>query len=143
MGNKSNNAKRVRNDGFYEAVARASKTKVEWKGYVNIPLDEADKRHYFEWCSQGSLLEELREGVLKSGFKLSTDWQADKGAFRSSLYCQNSERAEAGYTISMWAGTAVEAELRLLYVHAVKAEFSWERWIGRKTDFEDWEKFRD
>jgi len=124
-------------------ASRTTQPKIEWRGYINIPLVEADKRHYFQWRGQPDIVDEIKDAVLRDGFKLSVDFQPREAAFRASLYCQNAELPEAGYCLSLYASSPAEAEMRLLYVHAVKARQDWQQWIGRKNRDDDWEQFRD
>lgn len=143
MPDKYDLQKPSRKSSSAKNAPRSTQPKVEWKGYISVPLVENDKRHYFQWCQQTAIVTEVKETTLRDGFKLSTDFQQREGAFRASLYCQNPDYIEAGYSLSMWAGSADEAEMRLLYVHAVKCQGSWERYIGKSPRDDDWENFRD
>jgi len=122
---------------------RQTDTRVEWRGYVNIPLNEADKRHYFAWRTQPDVLTETTHAILRAGFKLSVDFQEREAAYRASLYCQNPGLSEAGYCLSIFASTSDEAVMRLLYVHAVKAQFKWGAWLSPKSKVEDWDEYQD
>lgn len=113
--------------------------RVEWKGYINIPLVEADKRHFQQWKAQPDIVNEAFHTTLADGYKLSVDYQGREDAFRASLYCQNVDFPEAGYCLSIYAGDYWEALIRVLYVHSVKCQGSWERYIGRRSVVEDWD----
>lgn len=115
--------------------------RVEWKGYINVPLLEADKRHYHTWKNAPEVFDEVLVATLESGFKLSVDYQQNEAAYRASLYCQDAKRPEAGYCLSLFAGEPLEAVRRLLYVHAIKCQRSWSHWLDPRAAVDDWDDY--
>lgn len=115
--------------------------RIEWKGYINVPLVEADKRHYHQWKAQEGILDEFLCASLEDGYKLSVDYQPRQDAYRASLYCQNPIKAEAGYCLSIFASSWYEALARIVYIHAVKCQFSWEKFLDPRKQVDDWDDY--
>lgn len=115
--------------------------RVEWKGYINVPLVEADKRHFHQWRAQPSIVEETLQAALRDGYKLSVDWQQRENAFRASLYCQNAEFNEAGYCLSIFASEWWKAVCQLLYIHVVKCNADWTPFIRHTRQADDWDDY--
>lgn len=141
MGRDPQGTSQRRSAGTRKVAGYGDKTRVEWKGYISVPLHESDKRHYHQWKNAPEVYDEVLVATLQSGFKLSVDYQLNEGSFRASLYCQDAKRVEAGYCLSFFAAEPFEAVRRLLYVHAVKCQRSWEKYIDAKRPVDDWDDY--
>lgn len=111
---------------------------VAFKGYVNVSLTEAEKRRFVAWLNDRDLYANALVAAIRSGHKLSIDFQAREDAFRASLYCQNANLPQAGYCLSIFASEHGRAIEKLLYIHAEVLGGDWSKHLKRSLVDDSW-----
>lgn len=112
--------------------------KVEWKGYINVTLTEAQKRSYVAWINDPDIFSNALELALRDGYKLSVDYQLRENAYRASFYCQNADLPEAGFCLSVFAREYGTALNKLVYIHSGILASDWSNHLKAQLVDESW-----
>lgn len=108
-----------------EGHVGSAKERVPFKGYVNVTITQEMKLELKELLERGYNLEERLEDVILDGYRLGVTFDHYHQSFAASLYCQNKDNGNAGWTLAARAGNARAAIVRLLYLHLVHYEGEW------------------
>lgn len=98
----------------------SSKNPRDWQQYdfVNITLTESDKAKFAEWQGkQGSKVYDQLDGLIQSGYKLSSSYDEANKCNIVSLTCREIGDVNYGYVLSSRAGNIWDALALTLYKH--------------------------
>lgn len=115
-----------------------SRAKVEFKGYVNYPVNKQVAEDFRMWFDQQShILEMVMEFALKDQLKFSVGEDTYHEAYTASYMCQDRSNPACGCVLTAWSKDMYEAVALLVYKHYVLAGRQWHfEAQGRSTDFE-------
>lgn len=99
--------------------------KVDFRGYVNLTLNDTDKRLFDEWLSNVEAVAGGINTVIEGGYRLSVSFDKRHDCFTGSLYCQVPGEANAGYSLSIKGGDVFTAIQRVFFVHLVVLGGQW------------------
>lgn len=106
------------------------KPKVEWLGYLNVNLTDAQDKDFDIWSKKQKLQLSDFDIILNNGYKLSLNWDHFHSGVSASLFANDSKLPRAGYTLTAWDTNAEGALLLLFYKHYIICEEDWERFAG-------------
>jgi hypothetical protein len=106
---------------------RANKWDGKWIGFMDIPLTAELKEQVRSWDADGMTPEEQAEYFVRSGYKLTANWNEKNQAILVSVTGQAGAGKNAGYTLSAHAKTFVQALHVLLFKHVVLSEEDWHK----------------
>lgn len=105
--------------------------KVEWKGYLNVNLDDAEAAAFEAWETERVFGISDVAILVDNGYKFTLAWDAFHSGFTASLYSSLPILAWPGYTLTAWAGSAEDAMRLLFFKHYIICEEDWERFTGK------------
>jgi len=103
------------------------KSKIEWKGYLNVNLGSEDEVLFDQWEVDRVFSLADVATLVDNGYKFSLNWDDFHDGFVAGLYSGNSKLAWTGWTLTAWAETVEECMRLLFYKHYVMCEEDWER----------------
>lgn len=89
-----------------------------FRGYINVPLSDEQKRNHDEWAASASMWERFSDEVA-SGVNISIKRERDKGSFLASATQRDSGSPNAGLVVTARAKDAPTALTRLLFILTV------------------------
>ena len=114
---------------------KASKGKVEWKGFVNVYLNSADKAAIRANPISGEGVFRMVERLTEEGYKLSVTYSASGGFYTVTCYGSDPSKINAGYAMSLRHG---DLSIALSSINHVMDEDSvGVSWADRFTKVDD------
>jgi hypothetical protein len=107
--------------------AVAAKHDAQFRGYINVQLDDVQKEAYDKWSQSASLWEVL-EASVESGINLSLKLDPKGAGCLASATQRNPSSPNAGLVVTARGRDAGTAWGRVLYILAI---------LGRKERWED------
>lgn len=89
-----------------------------FRGYINVPLSDEQKRAHDEWASSASMWERFSDEVA-AGVNISVKREPGKGSFLASATQRDPASPNAGLVITARAKDAPTALTRLLFILTV------------------------
>ena len=112
--------------------------KIEFKGYVNYPIDRETGEEFFGWYNQQeNIFEAALELALKDQLKFSIGEDTYHDAYTASYMCQRRDDPACGCVLTAWSKDFYTAIGLLVYKHVVLAGRQWHyEASGRSTNLE-------
>lgn len=109
-------------------VAKKQKTvkKADWKGYHKVSLTREQDAQFDVWALANPLDWSWVDHYADQGYKISFNFDEYHSGISAAMYCTQEKMAWAGYSLTAWGETAVEAFQMLLYKHIVICGEVWE-----------------
>jgi len=101
--------------------------KIEWKGYLNVNLDNDDAKTFDEWETQRLFSIADVAILVDNGYKFSLNWDTHHNGFVASLFSSSPKLAWTGWTLTAWAESSEDAMRLLFFKHYILCEEDWER----------------
>jgi hypothetical protein len=92
-------------------------SRVEFKGYVNYVLTQADKEGFKQWDVEDHDLWLLLAGDIQNGYKLGCSFNPQNDTFQVTYMCNDPASTNAGYILSAYAKDWYIAVKSLVYKH--------------------------
>lgn len=86
-----------------------------FRGYINVQLDDAQKKSFAQWSESASIWD-LFGAVVDDGVNIAVKKDAKSEGFIASATQRRESSPNAGLCVTARAGEPVKAWLRLLYV---------------------------
>lgn len=96
----------------------------EWKGYVNVEIDEGTKAQFQAFIADAGLVREITAEVLLRGYKLSSVQVDNDATVRATAIAGFKGTVDAGYAVSAWAEDFYEATAAVVFIVAVLSGFN-------------------
>lgn len=101
------------------------KQQVEWKGFVNVRMGEAEREQFVSWdCHDNDVFVEVA-GLLNAGYKVTANLQNDMKTVNVSATGTSINPTNAGYTVSAYAADYYTALRVLLFKVLVIMPADW------------------
>lgn len=91
--------------------------KVEFRGYVNVTLNDTDKAGFKGFIGREGHYEGCLATLIQGGYKVSISFDKYHDCFSGNLYCQLPDHANAGYCLAIKGGDPFTALARAVFVH--------------------------
>lgn len=102
------------------------KTKVEFKGYLRVNMDDKQDAAFDKWFPL-QVIQVSDFGILcNNGFKFALAWDDFHQGVVASLYANDTKLSWAGWILTAWADSVEEAVALLFYKHYVICDQDWE-----------------
>jgi len=106
-------------------MARQGKTYPDFKGFVQIDLNEADITAIMETAQKPVSVWNMVVNACKDGFKITIQPDADTLMFKATLTDNNTSRTSAGWMLSGQGPDVLTAVTALMYKHVQKMNGVW------------------
>lgn len=116
------------------AAPAVKQTKVDFKGFCNYVLTDADKEKYKVWDVDDHDLWDVLATCLQSGYKISTSYNAQNDTYSATLMCNDAQSVNAGYCLSAFAPDVYHALRTLIFKHTEVLEFDWQSATVKEQD---------
>lgn len=100
--------------------------KAEWKGYHKISLTREQDADFDAWALANPLDWSWIDHYADQGYKISFNFDEYHSGMSAAMYCTQEKMAWAGYSLTAWGETAIEAFQMLLYKHIVICGEIWD-----------------
>lgn len=127
--------KNAKKDGH---TGRAGRPRVAFRGYVNYTPTKEDKESLTLGLADGWNVAEHLESVLLGGYRIGINWDNYNSAYAASLYCQNADSSNAGWTLSARASNPDSALVRVLWLHFHVFREDWSSALERSREADEW-----
>lgn len=121
----TNSGKAKRSKKSDTPITKGGKKKVDWKGYVNFPIDDGVKRSLQAWLDQEPDFDQLIEDAAQNGYDLKVRYDTYNQCFTAQFFCTDIANDDGGWCLSMRASGWYKALQRLLYIHYICLEQVW------------------
>lgn len=100
--------------------------KAEWKGYHKVNLTKEQDAAFDAWYAQNPPNLGWFDVYANQGYKISFNFDDYHQGMSASMYCTQAKMDWAGYTLTAWGETAMEAFALLMYKHIEICGEVWE-----------------
>lgn len=101
------------------------KAKVQWRGYVNLTLNQSDKERIKEIENWQQWTDQMAESAIREGYTLKERYDSYNQCVVSQLYCEVESSPNAGWCLSMRGDDWFTARFRVLFTHYVILSGVW------------------
>lgn len=110
-------------------VARDTKKKtVQWRGFKDVRLTEAQRDAYDHWDIHDADVYELAASAVSQGFKFTCSYNHSNDTYTATLTGQDGAPAAAqGFSLSAFAPTWYDAVRTLMFKHDAVLEGDWSK----------------
>jgi hypothetical protein len=119
---------------------RSKPKKVEFAGYINHNITQAEKDAFEKWCQKESVESTwaMLERLVDSGYKFSTKTDHYGGGVQASLLCDDVKNEDAGLCLVARAPDLYNAILLLMFKHFDLLGGSWVEYHEINTEPSMW-----
>lgn len=112
---------------------KKTQPKVEFKGYLNVNLTEAQDAQFDALYAQGGNFISDLVFTADEGYKVSFAEDEFNDGIVCTMYAKSTKLAWAGWTLSAWAASYEEAAALLMFKHVFICNRDWEQFRGVPT----------
>lgn len=98
----------------------------EWKGFVNLKLNEEQKALFLSWDVHDDDVWLLFTGLLTEGYKISSSYNGQNSTYNVLLTCNNPSSPNAGFGLSAYSPNWYNAVRLALFKHEVIFQGVWD-----------------
>lgn len=121
---KGNSQKRSANGATSSHdVAPFLRVAADWKGYVNVELDQDVAGRFAAFCGDPSLVQEITAEVLYRGYKVSVVQVENERTVRATATAGFRGMPDAGLAVSAWQEDLFGAVAAVIYIVACVSQF--------------------
>lgn len=106
-------------------TAARGKQKVEWKGYVNVTVNDSMKRGLSEVGDLGAFVDQEMEAISDGSYDVKIRYDGYNQCWQASLYCVSSNSPNSGWCLAIRGKDWFTALCRVLYIHSRVFEGLW------------------
>lgn len=101
------------------------KETIEFQGYVEVRLDETQKKAFAAWRKENDNLGLLLDKLVEAGYRCSLSWDDYNEAYMASITTKDPQSTNAGWVLVGRGPDCVGAAYQALFKHYVVAKEAW------------------